>query len=56
LPYLNLAIASNAAYLVTRDKDLLDLTQEAAFVARFPQLRIVEPVTFLSAMRAMTGR
>ncbi len=42
-PYLNLAIAAGAQYLVTRDKDLLDLMTEAAegidFRARFPDLK-----------------
>jgi putative PIN family toxin of toxin-antitoxin system len=46
-PYLNLAVASGAAYLVTRDKDMLDLMADAAFVARYPGLKIVEPVELL---------
>ena len=32
-PFLNLAITSGAAYLVTRDKDMLDLMQDGAFRA-----------------------
>ncbi|MEW6213173.1 MAG: putative toxin-antitoxin system toxin component, PIN family [Acidobacteriota bacterium] len=51
-PYLNLAIEAEAAYLVSRDKDLLDLmtgyTEECKeFRRRFRPLKIVDPVTFL---------
>ncbi|HXG66733.1 MAG TPA: putative toxin-antitoxin system toxin component, PIN family [Blastocatellia bacterium] len=51
-PYLNLAIAASAAYLVSRDSDLLDLmighTQECKeFRQRFRPLKVVDPVTFL---------
>lgn len=53
LPYLDLAIAVDARYLVSRDKDLLDLMNDAGFVGRFPQLQIVEPASFLNAVRAM---
>jgi len=48
-PYLNLAVASAARYLISRDKDLLDLMDRSlpegnAFRARFPQLLILDPV------------
>lgn len=51
-PYLNLAIAAGARYLVTRDRDLLDLMDRSrpegeAFRARFPDLLILDPVSFL---------
>jgi putative PIN family toxin of toxin-antitoxin system len=46
-PYLNLAIAVSADYLVTRDNDLLDLMQDTAFRVRFPSLTILDPVTLL---------
>jgi uncharacterized protein len=51
-PYVNLAVAARARYLVTWDKDLLDLANDAtaegsAFQQRFPDLRIVDPVAFL---------
>jgi predicted nucleic acid-binding protein len=49
---LNLAIAANVGYLVSRDKDLLDLMMDQTFVGKFPQLRVVEPVAFLQAVRA----
>jgi putative PIN family toxin of toxin-antitoxin system len=51
-PVLNLAIHVNAQYLVTRDRDLLDLMDPARpegreFGRRFPKLRIVDPVIFV---------
>lgn len=51
-PYLNLAIVTNAIFLVSRDNDLLDLmrveTPEAQdFRARYPGLRIVDAPNFL---------
>jgi putative PIN family toxin of toxin-antitoxin system len=46
-PYLNLAIAVSADYLVTRDKDMLDLMQDSAFRARYPSLTILDPVALL---------
>lgn len=53
-PYLNLALACNAAYLVSWDNDLLDLMTSSAseavdFRARCPNLAIVTPPTFLRA-------
>ncbi len=46
-PYLNLAIAVTADYLVTRDNDRLDLMDDVAFRARFPILTILDPVALL---------
>jgi putative PIN family toxin of toxin-antitoxin system len=46
-PYLNLAIAVDADYLVTWDKDLLDLMQAAGFRAQYPRLTILNPVALL---------
>jgi putative PIN family toxin of toxin-antitoxin system len=54
LPYLNLAIATGAAYLVTRDPDLLDLMKDSAFLAQHSHLRIVDPVEFLQKARPKT--
>jgi putative PIN family toxin of toxin-antitoxin system len=51
LPYLNLASATKADYLVSWDKDLRDLMHDATFTARFPHLQVVDPVTFLNAAR-----
>lgn len=51
-PYINLAIAAQARYLVTRDHDLLDLSEPAHPEGEqlrqiASQLRIVGPTTFL---------
>ena len=51
-PYLNLAITANAAYLVSRDKDLLDLMNDPGFLAQYPHLRIVDPFSFLTIVRS----
>ena len=50
--YINLAVASDSDYLITRDKDLLDLmsgydTESKQFRQKFRALKIVEPVEFL---------
>jgi putative PIN family toxin of toxin-antitoxin system len=49
-PYLNLAVAAGAQYLVTRDRDLLDLMQDSSFRATHPGLSIVDPVAFLQRL------
>lgn len=51
-PYLNLAIATQASNLVSRDKDLLDLMSSndefsMAFRKQFPSLQIVDVIAFL---------
>lgn len=46
-PYVNLAIAAGARYLVSRDKDLLDLMKDADFRRRFATLAILDPAAFL---------
>jgi putative PIN family toxin of toxin-antitoxin system len=50
-PYVNLAIASHAHYLVSRDLDLLDLMKDPEFRQRFPNLVILDPPAFLEAVR-----
>ncbi len=55
-PYVNLALAAGARYLVTWDKDLLDLMDEddlegKDFRQRFPGLTILNPVAFLEELR-----
>ena len=52
---LNLAIETKAQYLVSRDRDLLDLMDEnrpegQAFRQRFPGLSILDPVSFLQVI------
>jgi putative PIN family toxin of toxin-antitoxin system len=49
-PYVNLALAAGAKYLVTRDKDLLDLMSDQMFQQRFPHLTILEPAAFLRSV------
>jgi putative PIN family toxin of toxin-antitoxin system len=46
-PYVDLAAATRARYLVTRDKDLLDLMDDTAFRQQFPGLTVIDPVTLL---------
>ena len=51
-PYIDLAAAARAKYLVTRDKDLLALATDHSLIGkqfrqRFPQIRVLNPVTFL---------
>ena len=55
-PYINLAIASKVEYLVSRDKDLLDLMDDQSstgqlFKKDFPSLIILTPVGFLEVLR-----
>jgi putative PIN family toxin of toxin-antitoxin system len=45
--YLNLAIASEASYLVSWDRDLLDLMNDDEFRQQFPGLTILEPPALL---------
>ena len=49
-PYLNLAIAAGAKYLVSRDNDLLDLMKDDDFRACYPDLLILEPFAFLRSL------
>lgn len=55
-PYLSLAIAGAADFVVSRDKDLLSLanTPELAMVA--PALAIVDPNAFLNHVRTVIAR
>lgn len=50
-PYINLAIAANAQYLVSRDRDLLDLMAASAFRGQYPGLTILDPVGLFRALR-----
>lgn len=56
-PYINLAVATKADYLVTRDNDLLDLMkwdkeEGRDFQQRFRFLKIVTPEVFLTETEA----
>jgi putative PIN family toxin of toxin-antitoxin system len=46
-PYIDLAVAAGARYLVSRDDDLLGLMGDAAFRQQFPGLAVVDPVALL---------
>lgn len=51
-PYINLAIEAGVQFLVTRDRDLLDLMrwdreEGRDFQTRFRQLKTLDPVAFL---------
>jgi putative PIN family toxin of toxin-antitoxin system len=50
-PYLNLAIAARASFIVTWDNDLLSLMEQAAFRKDYPSLSVITPVEFLSHVR-----
>lgn len=52
-PYINLAIETKAAFIVSRDNDLLKLMSDHSedakdFRRRFRRIKIVDPVEFLS--------
>lgn len=59
-PYINLAVAAGADFIISRDKDLLDLmtghTDECKeFRQRFRPLMVVEPAEFLKMVREREG-
>jgi predicted nucleic acid-binding protein len=58
-PWVNLAIAAKARYLVTWDKDLLDLMKEnpdgVQFRKSFPNLHVLTPVAFLRELASQTS-
>ena len=56
--YLDLAVAAGASHLVSYDNDLLDLMDEQrpegrVFRARFPQITIHDPVSFLRTLSVL---
>ncbi|HEX4792267.1 MAG TPA: putative toxin-antitoxin system toxin component, PIN family [Humisphaera sp.] len=58
-PYVDLAIAANARFLVTWNRKHLaylmegDTQEGAAFCQQFPEIRIVDPPTFLAELPAV---
>jgi putative PIN family toxin of toxin-antitoxin system len=59
-PYINLAVAAGADFIISRDRDLLDLmtghTDEAKeFRQRFRSLKVIEPTEFLKIVRGREG-
>jgi putative PIN family toxin of toxin-antitoxin system len=60
-PYINLAITAEAEYLVTRDRDLLDLFDGANLDGEklrdiAPHLQIVEPARFLLELEEWSNK
>lgn len=58
--YVNLAIVANAAYLVSRDKDLLDLMTTSTDIARqfrsrYPFLRVLTAADFITAVESASA-
>ena len=59
-PYINLAVAAGADFIISRDRDLLDLmtghTDECKeFRQRFRSLRVVDPAEFLRLIEDREG-
>ena len=59
-PYINLAVAVAADFIVSRDKDLLDLMTGHAdeckeFRQRFRPLKVIEPVELLKLIEGREG-
>lgn len=57
-PYIHLAVEAKANYLVSRDRDLLDLmtaysSEAKEFRQRFRPLRVIEPLAFLQEVRRL---
>lgn len=52
-PYINLAVAANARYLVSRDHHLLKVMEDARFRHDYPDLAILNPVAFLQEIALM---
>src|SRR6266446_712178 len=55
-PYLNLAVATRASFIVSWDSDLLSLMEQTAFRKNYASLAIVDPPTFLRHVRSTFGR
>jgi putative PIN family toxin of toxin-antitoxin system len=51
-PYINLAVAARASFIVSRDKDLGDLMNDDEFRKTYPDLTIIDPAAFLKHVRA----
>ncbi len=49
--FINLALIIEADFLVSRDKDLLDLARDKNFLETYPKLKVVNPAEFLQICR-----
>lgn len=59
-PYIDLAAAARADYLISRDRDLLSLATDRSllgkqFRQRYPRLRVLNPLAFLAIMASQSG-
>ena len=50
--YVDLAQATQAGFIVSRDKDLLSLMNDDDFRNAYPNLTIIDPVAFLTHVRS----
>lgn len=55
--YVNLAIATNSQFIISRDQHLLDLMDNTQamgqdFQARYPTIQVIDPATFLEYVRS----
>ncbi len=55
-PYLHLAIAAGAMFLVSRDKDLLSFDDDEGLRTLAPGLSIITPTDFLAYIRIHIGK
>ena len=55
-PYVDLAIATHASFLVSRDNDLLDLMKDEGVRKSYPGITVLGPVAFLQHFRAEIGK
>jgi len=60
-PYIDVAAAAKANFLVSRDSDLLSLASDRSvlgkqFRQRYPYLRVINPVAFLAAVTSSEGQ
>jgi predicted nucleic acid-binding protein len=51
-PFLDLAIATQSPFIVSRDNDLLDLMKDDDFRKSYPALSIIDPPSFLAHVRS----
>lgn len=50
--YVDAILAAGGGYLVTRDRDLLDLMNDSEFRANYPGVTILDPAAFLNTVAA----
>jgi predicted nucleic acid-binding protein len=55
-PFLDLAIATQSPFIVSRGNDLLDLMKDDDFRKAYPALAFVDPPTFLAHVRSEVAK